>query len=370
MTVRSGRAATVSTSRHPARIPFAVRALFRLRLVYIILVTGAVGACAEGQRSKMPSPAAASESSTTSPFYFGRFRMHLPYDVEVRGQQVAVQDMTIREFSWPVDSAGRRAVDAFDAVWDARVQELRADPMRRPRDVPDVIFRTLQVAPGVRLMLRYDDRHGAEARYVEVLADNGSPVGAWVRINYDVSIDPTADQIAVELVPPVARAYRPQPRKELRDESIDAFHLRDGAVVLPYDHQESVQTQLRVERLNAEINIELETTRRAEEEGLIARWRGMRRMTAVAPDLASSTVRARKRTVAGLRGEEVVGVLSEPGESATLTLTWEYAGQADSGERPSLQISMTSDDSDRDVKLAYWDRLLETIEALPQAGTR
>lgn len=309
-----------------------------------------------------------------TPFYVGRFLMQLPSGTAVRGQEARVHDMEVEEFRWPADSSGHRVPDAFDEVWNARVAEVRADSTKRPRSAPDALRRVQQVSPSIRMMLRHDDSFGVQtgyaAGYAEALVD-ARDAGVWVRVNYEMGTDPAeAETLLSRIVPQVARAYTTYPPQVTRDIAEPAFHLLHGAVRLPYEYHEQVTTWLELPRHDAAVTITMVTSVGDGESAIEdARYRQATARLHFG-DLELDILRARRRNVAQLPGEETVELAREPGSLARLAFVWEFRGVAGDPMRPHMRLEMETTDEAREAKVALWDRLLDSMQPLPQDGER
>lgn len=289
-----------------------------------------------------------------------------------------MQDVRVSEVAWPVDSAGRPVADAADHFWQARLDEARSDDRgRRPPGVDDVIRHTLRPAPDVRLFSRFNGTVSEGLRVSEALRDAGAS-GAWFEAEYYVFDESELEQVTEanlteleqvteRILTELAMAYRPYPRDASRDPRRTAFHLIDGAIERPFVGKEAIAITFEEPGLGLgeQLNIDMRTDYDTETPSAIARWRSIR-ATAWMAGVSFDRIRARKRRVAGMDGEEVIHRGRKKGEEDELMFEWYHPGIALSPFQPLLTIEMTASPEDVEAKIAYWDRLLESFRPLPQ----
>ena len=96
-----------------------------------------------------------------------------------------------------------------------------------------------------------------------------------------------------------------------------------------------------------------------EQAGLMERL-GAAIETRYAPGVDVDRIRGRKRTIAGLKGEDVI-VRMKDKYKTVLNFAWEYPGEVNSGERPEIQITMESPDGALEEKIKVWDSILDSF---------
>jgi type VI secretion system (T6SS) Tli4-like immunity protein len=164
----------------------------------------------------------------------------------------------------------------------------------------------------------------------------------------------------------IAAAYRPaQPGAPIPK---GAFHLPRGAVVLPFKLDEESHARFLGGPLNLDLSFSTETPEEPDQRGLMQRFTGA--VANAALFLAGTGVRpirSRSRTVAGIRGDELVMVgRDREGEPLQISFAWRTPGKASSGTYPEITIEMsTLEDGRKDEKLAAWDQILDAIERAP-----
>lgn len=281
-----------------------------------------------------------------------------------------MQDVRVREVAWPVDSAGRPGEGAADHFWQTLLDEARSDDAyRRPPGTDDVIRRTLRPAPDVRVLSRFTSAFSEDIRVSESLKDARAS-GAWFHAEYVILDDAGLERVAEGIVTELAMAYRPYPRDAIRDPRRTAFHLIDGAIERRFVGEEAIAMTFEDPRLGLgeQLNIDMRTDHDPLSPGAIERWRSIR-ATAWMAGVSFDRIRARKRRVAGMDGEEVVHRGRARGEEDELVFEWYHPGVARSPLQPLLTIEMTASAEDEEEKIAYWDRLLESARPLPQEPT-
>ncbi|MBI5551228.1 MAG: hypothetical protein HY911_06935 [Desulfobacterales bacterium] len=163
----------------------------------------------------------------------------------------------------------------------------------------------------------------------------------------------------------LARAYRPPTQPNGRAEVIpgkDAFYLRYGAIDLPFEYEESVDIVFKGHPLDEELLITVETkvVEEVYKVGLMERLGEMLASTA-GMGFKAEKFRTRKRTVAGLKGEEVVYRGKEEDGEQALYFMWDFPGEKNSAHAPNMIITMMGRDGHLEEKLAIWDALLDSM---------
>lgn len=302
-------------------------------------------------------------------WYVGRFAFELPETAVGTGQDASIQRVSIDEVTWPADTTGAVDPGAAAHAWQARIDEARNDPQRLPPGAADVQRRYSEPAPNVRLVSRYNDRYGAEALVTEGLRDVGSS-GVWFYVQYDVFDDPTLEQFAERVTTEMAVAYRPYEPRADRAADRPALHLLHGAIERPFYGHETVSVFVEDPLLGVggKLSVRTRTDRDWELPSAIKRWRSIA-LSGKLVGVSFDRIRARKLRVAGMDGEEVIYRASERGSEDEVTFEWYHPGVERSPLQPMFTIEMTTSADDLDAKIAYWDRLIESVWPLPQEST-
>lgn len=297
----------------------------------------------------------------------GRFGFVLPVGVDIYSYG-RVLDVAFKETPWPVDSTGSPVLGAAEQAWRARLQEIRDDRTTpRPPGVVDPIIHDTVLTPGVRLLTRYSG--GDPSLHVtEALRDAGAHgFRVWAAYVHDEALPqrPMIEQTVAE----IAHAYRPHSPEGPPHPIAGGYHLGRGAVRRPYTNHEGLRAVIHDDRSGVRIKVNTETGHDEGDWSVIGRWRG--NLMALALGVSVDRLRARKRTVAGLKGEEAVVRLSERGDpDSTELFEWYSPGTIDSPLRPMFRIEMEVPSGTAEEWIPFWDRLLDSVHALPQEVSR
>ncbi|MFH1028812.1 MAG: T6SS immunity protein Tli4 family protein, partial [Pseudomonadota bacterium] len=146
----------------------------------------------------------------------------------------------------------------------------------------------------------------------------------------------------------------------------DWFFLKHGAINLPYLWQEKSYVRFEGHPLNLkiEIDMDMDAGHKRPQFGLIEKASAaIDSGYASAANVSIKNIRSQKREVAGVPGEEVIDRLTDK-DNKTLDFGWEYVGKKDSGEYPTMRITMESPDGNLDEKLKIWDAVLDSMKPM------
>jgi hypothetical protein len=161
----------------------------------------------------------------------------------------------------------------------------------------------------------------------------------------------------------VGMAYRPRVKDgPPLEKEPQAFHLARGAVVLPYEEQESTHALFRGGPHGAEVELATETVVKVEKKGLFERFSESVMTAGAAFSAGVSTVRSGKKKGGPLEGDELV---LRDGEKGKLAFIWRYHGESESGARPEITLQMSAPQEPRQEVMARWDALVASL--LPAA---
>jgi hypothetical protein len=195
-----------------------------------------------------------------------------------------------------------------------------------------------------------------------VLVDAGT-VGLWLK--FDGLIE-RKEQMLIRVID-IAKAYQLRDQhNSMRLPPGDWFHLKYGSLNLSYLKQEHTYTRFEGHPLELMLEIEMDETQEVEKSGLVDKF-GKFLSASVTPRLAIHKIRSHKRTVAGLKGDEIIMKMTEEGDS-TLQFGWQYQGKEDSGDHPEIDITMESPDGNLDAKLKVWDAILDSFKPMSKSG--
>lgn len=283
----------------------------------------------------------------------GRFKIEVPIELKLDIQTNSLRRTELKEFLWPGDM---RDEGARRQIWNERVAEI--NKRDAPEGIKKVVIDSKEIegigkwSSGVYY---YGNRASKRDGYWDVLLDSG-PTGVWLK--YHGLLDAKDEMLCWVLE--IARAYRPgQANLSLGD---NQFHLLHGSIDLPYKRQEQTYARFEGHPLNLKLEIEMQETHHVAQAGLIERL-GAVIATNYAPRVDVKKIRSHRRTVAGLKGEDVI-IRTKDRYNTVLCFAWEYPGEVNSGERPEIQITMESPDGALEEKIKVWDAILDSFKPM------
>lgn len=332
------------------------------RAVLFLLITPIVTllACtsSEGTQKKSTPPSTDKGVPRMTTYPIGRFAIDVPAEMKLVHQWQRLRYAEIEEFAWPGSVPRERA---RDEAWKRRLAEI--GKLTPPKGKERVIIETREF-PGVGAWARgvfyYGDNWADDEGYWLIFADSGTS-GIW--LTYHGLTD--AKQEMLTWLLEIARSYQSRRFGDLKLPPGNWFYTERGAINLPYLEQETAAARFEGHPLGLEIDIETTETHKVEEAGLIKKTMAAM-ATGFATGLNIDKIRSRKKTVAGLDGEEEVLRMND-GNKTVLNFAWEYRGRKDSGEYPEIRITMDSADGKLEQKLQVWDAVLNSLK--PMYGT-
>lgn len=287
----------------------------------------------------------------------GRFVIDIPASMQFAGSY-SIQGTDVIETVWPEGDSDTHAQTA----WRGRLDQINTI---EPPDLKDETIIELKELPGIgrwcKAVLFYHKPISQNTVSLHLLVQFGKN-GLWLK---DRDIRSSARDIAYEISTDLARAYRPPFENENRVAVLpdrDSFYLRYGAIDLPFEYDESVKILFRHHPLDdiMVLDVETDVVQQVEQHGLMDRLAAVI-LTKFVPGLKIKKIRTRKRTVAGMRGEEVVYRGIEDDGDSGLYFAWEYPGQPNSAHFPNIQIGLRARDDNLEEKLVLWDAVLDSM---------
>lgn len=321
----------------------------------VALALAAAGGC-RGQAKERTMDDAAGK---TERVWLGRVSLALPAGMTRHDGDCRLRLLTLREEPLPPPSA-----ESWQAAWAGKLAAIEAMKARRtrPRHLYGEVVARRELAPRFALVAYHADNVKEAARFEALRGLEG--VGLWLRRPGDVA---DLEAIAAAMLQ-VGRSYRPRtadgppPEKEPQ-----AFHLARGAVLLPFEEQESAEATFRGGPHGTEIELSTETVIRVEQKGLFERFSESVVTAGAAFSAGVSTVRSGKKEAGGLKGEELV---LRDSEGQKLHFVWRFAGESDSGGRPEITLQMKSRAEPKQEVLAQWDALVASLRPGSEAAAR
>lgn len=286
----------------------------------------------------------------------GRFSIDVPDTMKLAIQDQRIRSCDVKELVWPT---GKNKDQIREEVYKARIAEI--NKLKLPKNVTKIIMEDRmipQTGQWARGVFYYGDHTGNDEGFWDVLVDVG-PVGVWIKFNGQIE----GKEEMFNWVIAVAKAYQSHsPESSNQSAQGDMFYLQHGAINLPYMEQEHTYARFEGQPLELKLEIKMDETQEVEKTGLVDKL-GKILISNVTPGLNIHKIRSQKRTVAGLKGEEIILKMKEEGES-TLRFGWQYQGKEDSGEHPEIDITMESPDGSLDEKIKIWDAVLDSMKPM------
>jgi hypothetical protein len=262
--------------------------------------------------------------------YVGRFSIAIPAGMRREGGTYEMRLLTLSDVALaPPNEAG------WKATWAARLAKVEALKSERltPQDVEGEVLATGELEPLFAFVVYHRDVKEAAQLDALRLVDG---VGLWLQRPFDT-----------ELLPAVrARA------------------LAVGAILLPYQEQESARAHFKSGPPYLEIDLTTETVVEVKHPGLFERFGRAVVNAGAASTAGMSTVRSGKRRVGDLAGEEFI---LRDTEGGALRFLWEYPGEANSGVRPKIQLQLVAPSADEKEQMALWEVLLSSLKPAAQS---
>ncbi|AAR36561.1 hypothetical protein KVP06_15920 [Geobacter sulfurreducens] len=332
------------------------RALLFLLITPIVTLLACTSSEGTQKKSTQPSTDKGVPRMTTYPI--GRFAIDVPAEMKLVHQWQRLRYAEIEEFAWSGSVPRERA---RDEAWKKRLTEI--GKLTPPKGKERVIIETREF-PGVgawaRGILFYGNRMSPKDGNWLILMDVGQ-TAAWLELKGLVQYE----QDMLHDLTEIAKSYQARRFGDLKLPPGNWFYTERGAINLPYLEQETAAARFEGHPLGLEIDIETTETHKVEEAGLIKKTMAAM-ATGFATGLDIDKIRSRKKTVAGLDGEEEVLKMND-GNKTVLNFAWEYRGRKDSGEYPEIRITMDSADGKLEQKLQVWDAILNSLK--PMYGT-
>ena len=327
-----------------------------LRLILAALLTLTLSSCSNAAEKKEINPTGTRKGAQEmKTYYMGRFAIDVPVEFKLAVQSHRFQYAEITEVDWPINIS--RDV-ARTQMWEARIAEIKK--LRCPKTIDKVIMKNndiRDIGQWCKGVLFYGNYMSSKDGQWEVLIDVG-PIALWVKlvglIEYEQEMLSDIKKIAAAYKPKGSDIYAPLPKA-------GGFYLKSGVINLPYFEQE--ETYARFEGpMGIVLRLEMGETHKVAEVGVIDRLAASLAVN-FAPGVDVDKIRAGKRTVAGLAGQEIVVRLSDK-NGKELFFGWDYQGKEDSGECPEIKIGVEEcPDGDLGEKLELWDKVLNSFRA-------
>ena len=276
-------------------------------------------------------------------YYMGRFAIDVPVEFKLAVQSHRFRLVEIEEYS-----------DIQDADQKWRNHLAKVEKMQKPKGVNKIVIKVQQfeaMGKWAKGVLYYSDYMTDKECNWDILVSYGSSAALFAlkgRLDKQQSM---LDWLQV-----VSRAYRPA----LGQRSVRSgqFHTKQGLIELPYKRQENTYARFEGPE-EMVLRLDIRETHKVEEAGVMDRLAASLAVN-FAPGVDVDKIRAGKRTVSGLAGQEIVTRLSDK-EGKELFFAWDYQGKEDSGEHPEIKIGIECPDGNISEKLELWDKVVNSL---------
>lgn len=286
--------------------------------------------------------------------YIGRFMIQVPQSMNVVHRSASLRHRELRDLPW---ATGAVSEVLRKEIWMSRVKEIEKLPPPEGKGRALIEEREMTDPAGfTQAVLYFGDSDAGDRVFSEMLAARKLS-GLWIKsIGVETKVQKMMEQNA-----DIARAYH---SRDPADAGLKAngFYLEHGYILLPYRSQEEAYARFEGHPLGLKLRIQTNETHEDEphDEGLLGRLAATL-ATGMAAGVDVEKIRAGKRVVGGLKGEETVLRAKTAGKT-DLSFIWRFAGKKDSGDQPEILIEIEAKDGQLDEKLKLWDAVLNSFK--------
>lgn len=281
-------------------------------------------------------------------YNIGRFSIDVPKDFTLEALNQKIRYAEVSDFLW---SKAEERQKQRNGIWANRISEIKKLPQPVDKSALIIEEREIQgIGKWAKAVIYRGDYLLPKRNFWSVLVDLGD-VGVWLKIAG------TNNDLMKKNFSNILTSYQVTKSQTKRN----IFHLKHGSIHLPYLEQE--QSYARFEGpMGMKLTLEMrEIHKEPEEEGIIERTAAAM-ATGFAGGLEIRRIRARKRTAAGLGGEEEI-ILGDDGRTKNVSFDWEYLGKVESGTHPMIQISVDTVSDNLEEKIRIWDKILNSFQS-------
>ena len=278
-------------------------------------------------------------------YYMGRFAIDLPEDFKLEIQSQKLCYAEVSDFKWKEKDRDKER----NALWAQKIEEIKKLKLPKGKDKIIIGEKELKgIGNWARTVEYYGDYRIGRYIYWTVFADYGA-TGMWLTL-YGLNNDKSIKNFTN-----ILKHYQ----YGFNDLTKDSFCLNYGRIELPYLEQESTYARF-AGPMEMKLEIDMSETHEVEKVGILESLAAAL-ATNFAPGIDVEKIRGHKRTVAGLKGEELVTrITADMGPK--LYFGWKYNGKEDSGEHPEIRISIQqAPDGNLDEKIKLWDAALDSF---------
>ena len=328
-----------------------------MRLFALILIFGVnLPACHSddsGSTTKRNKTADKGANHAMKTYCMGRFALDVPAEMKQAVQAQTFRLIEIKEIPWKADI---NVSSECNDKWQEHL--LTLESLKKPQKVKNIVIKEEQlsgVGRWARAVLYYGDYMANDEGNWDIFVDYGDH---YVLFKLAGMLDAQVKMLS--WMKEVVCAYNPKPIESKID---NAFYTQRGEIALPYKRQEKTYSRFEGHPLDLKLEVEMSETHKVEKLGLAERLAASI-ATRFAPGVDVDRIRSRSRIAAGLKGEELVMRMSASDEDTQIQFAWEHRGEAESGERPEIQITMEAPDGSLNEKLKVWDAILDSFKPM------
>ncbi len=278
-------------------------------------------------------------------YYMGRFAIDLPETFKLEIQSQKVRYAEVSDFKWKEKDREKER----EALWAQKIDEIKK--LEVPDGKKQVIIEEMNMpnlGKWAKAILYYGDYISPRRLFWHILTDQGET-------GFLLTIAGTNKDMMVRNFTNILKHYR----YGFSDLTKDSFCLNYGRIDLPYLEQENTYARF-AGPMGMRLEIHMNETQHVKETGLLKGFAASLAMN-FAPGVDVDKIRAGKRTVAGLSGDELVTKMTEDGDTE-LYFGWKYEGKEDSGEHPVIRIMIQEcPPGNVDEKIKIWDQALDSF---------
>ena len=278
-------------------------------------------------------------------YYTGRFAIDLPaaFQLEIQSQKIRYAE--VFDFKWKErDRAKER-----ESLWEQKLAKIKK--LQLPKGRKQIIIEEKHlkgIGNWAKAVEYYGDQYAPNCVYWKILVDYGN-VGIFL------TLDGEDNNLSIRNFTNILTHYQ----YGLDNLTKDSFCLNHGRIELPYLEHERTYARF-AGPMGMKLGIHMNETHEVEEVGLLDSFTASLAMN-FAPGVDVDKIRARKRTIGELPGEEIVTKMTA-NRGPKLYFGWKYQGKEDSGEHPEIRIAIQQvPNGELDEKLKIWDDLLDSF---------
>ncbi|HPL67263.1 MAG TPA: T6SS immunity protein Tli4 family protein [Smithellaceae bacterium] len=313
--------------------------------VMISLMLCGFSDAAEGRSLLKPTGTTKGAKQGMKTYYMGRFAIDLPADFKLEIQSQKIRYAEVSDFKWKErDRAKER-----ESLWEQKLAKMKK--LQLPKGRKQIIIEEKHlkgIGSWAKAVEYYGDYRIGDYIYWTVLVDYGES-GLWLTL-YGLN-----NHKSLKNFNNILTHYQ----YGFDNLTKDAFCLNHGRIELPYLEHERTYARF-AGPMGMKLEIDMNETHQVEEVGLLDSFTASLAMN-FAPGVDVDKIRARKRTIGELQGEELLTRMTA-NRGPKLYFGWKYLGKEDSGENPEIDITVEDcPDSNLDEKIRLWDRALDSF---------